>query len=232
MASEEFNQIGLSANSLMSDTPGYLAGRYWIDNTGDGTGMSAIYTGTTVKLRSFSNGAHGCASDGSIGAACEGNGFSFSGGTADGYYEFRVMADDTTYNAWWLLFENYDCTGGGADLRNGFEADIVEVFSPGTTQQNVHWGGFGSCHASSPSAGPTSSDGFHNWGVMWPDPAHNGGISFWRDGVQLSYVNGPVMTGVNVSGNMCCGGIQILSWNPDYDGKITEVDWVRYYRPR
>jgi hypothetical protein len=223
IASNEFNGSGLDANGPMIEQTGQQQGT-WVDNSGDGTGMTPIYNGSTVVLRSFSNGAHGLG----------GNGYSWRGNTGSGYYEARLITDTSNaYKQFWFISDTKgDCTGGGSSLLNGWESDIMESPSGTTAQVNTHWGGYNTCHLQDPLGGFAVSDAFHTWGVMWPDPAHNGGITYFRDGVAIKSMEGPVNTADNITNLMCCGGINITGANGDSNGRTMEVDWVRYYKPQ
>jgi Glycosyl hydrolases family 16 len=229
---EEFNGAGLDPNGPLTSATGVCCGsQYYIDNSGDGTGITPIFTGTTVQLRSFSNGAHGCFTDG-IGPACGGNGYTWKGTTGAGYYEARIKADSSSaYKVFWTVMANGDCTGGGASLINGFEADVLEDFGGGSAQANTHWGGYGGCHMQAPLGGFADADGFHNWGVLWPDPAHNRGLTYFRDGVPIESLNGPVDTTDFIASGINGGGLHIAGRPGDANGRTLEVDWVRYYKP-
>lgn len=228
VAAEEFNGTGLDPNGPLTTTTGWCCGnQFWIDNSGDGTGWTPAFTGSTVVLYSYSNGAHGCGSNNTFNL-CGGTGFTWKGTTGSGYYEARMKdGSDGAYKVFWTLVDNGDCTGGGAYLTNGFEADISESFGGTSAQVNTHWGGYGGCHNSDPSCCYNPADAFHLWGVQWPDAS--GGITYWRDGVAIKSTAGPVDTTGTVATGLN-GGLQIAGVKGQANGGTMEVDWVRYYQ--
>ena len=226
-AQEEFNGTGLDPNGPLTSTTGWCCGNgFWNDNSGDGTGLTPTFTGSTVILHAYSNGTHGCGPN--AGSYCGGNGYTWKGTTGPGYYEARIKdGPQSNYKVFWLLIDNGDCTGGGAYLTNGFEADMKEAFGGASSQVNIFWGGYGSCSNQSPTCCFNAADAFHLWGLEWPDI--NGGLTYWRDGVAIKTVTGPVE-------NKCCilsglnGGIETAGAKGQTDGGTMEVDWVRYYQ--
>jgi hypothetical protein len=222
---DEFNGSGLDPSGPWIEATGWVAGTCcYIDNTGDGTGMTPIYNGSTVKLRSFSNGAHGCMD------ACGGNGYIWRGTEGAGYYEIRLKSDGgNAGKVVWFLFGNQDCAGGGAFLNNGWESDIMESFGGSGSQINTHWGGYGSCHNSDPHDAGSQADNFHNFGVFWPDPAHNNGLTYIKDGVEIAHLNGPITNTGPIISSLCCGGINVVGNPGQPNGDVLEIDWVRYY---
>jgi hypothetical protein len=134
-----------------------------------------------------------------------------------GYYETRIQPG-TGWSLFWSLGDNFNCVG---DLSQGFEADIYENISSGG-QDNVHWGGYGSCHQSS---------GHQNLGVaptafvvvgMWYQTT---GLTFYLNGVQTFNLpcNTPTGTG-------CDDVMNVKFTVAGLDGSVPfKVDWFRFF---
>jgi hypothetical protein len=136
-----------------------------------------------------------------------------------GYYEARLQGDAADYDAFWTIANtDTNCL----PLTGGAENDIMESPGGGQGQNNTHWSGYGTCHQAIASGNVASdSDGFHLWGLWWDPP---NGYTYYRDGIQTFFVQGPV-TSTNLSSIVVNGGYL----NPPARG--LQVDWVRYYQP-
>jgi hypothetical protein len=140
-------------------------------------------------------------------------------GYGPGYYEARLQADPNNWDVFWTIANtDTNCQ----PLSAGAELDILEQPGGDDAQEHVHYSGYGACHTALSNNGlPSASDAFHLWGVWWDPP---NGYTFYRDGVQMWFVAGPV-SATNLS-SIVITGQAFPSTTTGY-----HVDWVRYYRP-
>jgi hypothetical protein len=133
-----------------------------------------------------------------------------------GYYEARIFNKGAFYLAFWNEGIHADCQ---SPAQGGTENDILEGYG-GTYQNNIHWGGYGSCHMSMPLTGlGPDDDGYHLYGLRW-DPTD--GLRFYRDGVETDHFAGPVGNGVT--------DVRLVSMAYDDTYGPMQVDWFRYFQ--
>jgi beta-glucanase (GH16 family) len=166
-------------------------------------------------------------------------------------YRPQLIIDGTTYYAaedTYAQAGSYANTAHGSETElqikdsygdtastynNGMETDIMEslgIWGTEATQHTLHWDGYGTDHQSVTSdafAFPSTSDGYHTYGVYW----QQGVMEFYVDGVKTwSWINSRVCS-------VPCYlllSLQLGGWddnNPgsQVDNQTMQVDWVRVW---
>lgn len=123
--------------------------------------------------------------------------------------------------------DGYDATASTSN--GGMEIDIMEtlgIWGAGEIQHAAHWGGYGSNHPRrewQDITYPSSSDGFHTYGLYW-EPDH---MEFYIDGIKtVDWQNTRIL---DIHTYMLLT-LQIGGWEgsagPQVNNQEMEVDWV------
>ena len=213
---DEFNGTSLDTTFWTSatDGTGLFGGQVFVHNS-----TTVTVSGGELRLVSFDTPAAGttgtCHPNGCVNGAVISHTFS----SAEGYYEARLKSQPADYTAFWGA--NTSIPNCGA-FSGGFETDIMESFGGSNAQVNTHWSGYGSCHLSSGTGSIfASADTFHVWGV-WINATD--GVTYYRDGVQIFHLDGPIATAAASPFNLYFH-IEGGGGNPPF-----EIDWFRFYR--